>query len=153
MCAIAVECVSFVRIGFRWMLWWRLITRLYTLLQSRHIILWIHQTKRNYWMNENEWLNEFVCVHSPQHRRIEVCAMNLTICVCTCDIMSPLAVRTWYKYRYLRCLASSRVSRGRLDARWWWWIGRRRDRDRLLWSTRHAVIKHCTNILNTITIG
>lgn len=39
MCAIAVECISFVWICFGWMLWWRWISGLNTLLQCRHIIL------------------------------------------------------------------------------------------------------------------
>lgn len=47
MCAIAIQCVSFMWICFGWMLRWRLITGLDTLLQSRHIILHNSSMKTN----------------------------------------------------------------------------------------------------------
>lgn len=70
----------------------------------------------------------------------------------TCEMMSPRAVRTWYKYLYFLWRASSRVSRGREFDRFvrcaW-----RRDRGRLRWFTRHAVMKHCTRMLKIIATG
>lgn len=69
----------------------------------------------------------------------------------TCEIISPLAVRTWYKYRYFLCRASSRVSRGReFDLVR---CVRRRVLVRLRWFTRHAVIKHCIKTLTIIITG
>lgn len=75
----------------------------------------------------------------------------------TCEIISPRAVRTWYKYRYFRWRASSRVSRGleldrdrapgppaapgwrRLNLRWW--------------STRQAVMNVCTKTHSRAATG
>lgn len=96
----------------------------------------------------------------------------------TFEIMSPCAVRTWYKYRYFRCLASSFVSgtrffdeRPRLRAfgspgapNWepglvvalrsvairgrCWKCGAP-----FLWSTCQAVMKLCTSTPTIITTG
>lgn len=151
-CAIAVQCVSFMWVCFGWVLRWRLIAGLHTLLQSRYIILWNRSMKTN--THKFEILKSATMKISRAVRRKVNCFavyISETNGYATCDIMSPLAVRTWYKYRYLRCLASSRVSRGRLDARWC--MCRRLDCARLRWSTRHAVMKHCTSILNTISMG
>lgn len=66
--------------------------------------------------------------------------------------MSPRAVRTWYKYRYLRCLASSRVSRGlELDRCRCAAPCRRRGGRR--WSNRQAVMNSWTMMLTMAATG
>lgn len=65
--------------------------------------------------------------------------------------MSPRAVRTWYKYRYLRCLASSRVSRGLELERCRCPACRRRGGR--LWSKRQAVMNSCTITLIIAATG
>lgn len=47
MCAIAVQCVSFMWICFGWILRRRLVAGLHTFLQSRYIILWSRSMKTN----------------------------------------------------------------------------------------------------------
>lgn len=69
----------------------------------------------------------------------------------TCEIISPRAVLTWYKYRYFRCRASSRVSRGlEFDRERW---ARCRRLAGLRWSNRQAVMKSCTIILTMAATG
>lgn len=131
-CSITVQRIPFVRIGFGWEFRRRSVAWLNTFLQRRYIIL------------------------AKSHKiQIELVGLRLVfgdIREITCEMMSPRAVRTWYKYLYFLCLASSRVSRGREFDR----VVRcacRRERGRLRWFTRHAVMKHCTRMLKIIATG